>query len=89
MDYERCGGSTLYLNQGYIQLNQGTGYYWDHDQYAAGNWGRGCQSISTNGNSGGMNSSHTKGYYYEPYVSNGSNCTIFDSYSYVNIGPAN
>lgn len=89
MDYQRCGNNSIYLTSSKIRLVGGAGYYWDHDQYASGNWGRGCASISTNGNTGGLNSTHTAGYYYEPYVSSGSNCTVFDSYSYYDVGPAN
>jgi len=89
MDYGNCGNGSLWLQSSQIKLSSGIGYNWDHDQYAGGNWGRSCQSISTNGNTGGLNATEPKGYYDEPYVSSGSACMPWDSYSYFDVGPAN
>lgn len=87
LQYESCPNNTVYLQQSLIKQVSGFGYYWNQDKYAGGSWGRGCQGISSNGNYGGLNQTHNAGYYYEPWVASGSNCTSWDSYSYLNIGP--
>jgi hypothetical protein len=62
--------------------------YWDHDQYLATSWARNCSFISNNWQPYGItNPIHAKGYNYESFVADGSNCTWFDDFSYTTIGP--
>lgn len=89
MDYQNCGNGSLWLTSSKIQLLGGLGYYWDHDQYASGSWGRGCQGISTNGNTGGLNTTEPTNKLYYAYVSQGWGCAPWDNYSYYWAGPAN
>lgn len=83
---ESSNCSTLFIDNDILGgITSDTASYWRYDKYASMTKFPGCVFLGTNYWQMTIDSTEPAGYYYEPWVSNGSACQPWDGNWYVNI----